>query len=121
MSAFLKEAEVPLKKPSNFRSGAKSLVGTTHNLQYLLSYMHRYRNRYHIVFIDFQTKCPFGKKTKLYKKAKLEKFADYLLKDGLSSRLSITSDYECKIRNSAASGTRFQNFITEGFSFFLLQ
>lgn len=63
-------------------------------------------NRYYFVFIDFQTKCPFGKKTKLYKKAKLEKFADYLLKDGLSSRLSITSDYECKTRNFAASGIR---------------
>ncbi|KAK3749491.1 hypothetical protein QZH41_013464 [Actinostola sp. cb2023] len=43
---------------------------------------------------DFQTKCPYGKKTKLYKKAKLEKFAEYLLKDGLYSRLSISSDYE---------------------------
>ncbi|XP_001632291.2 dynein regulatory complex subunit 7 [Nematostella vectensis] len=45
---------------------------------------------------DFQTRCPYGKKIKLYKKAKLEKFAEYLLKDGLISRLSNTSDYELK-------------------------
>lgn len=45
---------------------------------------------------EFQTRCPYGKKTKLYKKAKLEKLAEYLLNDGLISRLSISSDYECK-------------------------
>ena len=45
---------------------------------------------------EFQTRCPYGKKTKLYKKAKIEKFAEYLLKDGLVSSLSSYSDYECE-------------------------
>lgn len=45
---------------------------------------------------EFQTRCPYGKKTKLYKKAKIEKFAEYLLKDGLVSSLSSYSDYELK-------------------------
>lgn len=46
--------------------------------------------------VEFQTRCPYGKKTKLYKKAKLEKFAEYLLKDGLVSSLGSYNDYECK-------------------------
>ncbi|PAA91434.1 hypothetical protein BOX15_Mlig015216g2, partial [Macrostomum lignano] len=41
---------------------------------------------------DFETRCPHGKKTKLYKKAKLEKFAPYLLRDGMVLRLSIYTD-----------------------------
>ncbi|KAH3848102.1 hypothetical protein DPMN_090451, partial [Dreissena polymorpha] len=43
---------------------------------------------------DFEMRCPQGKKNKLYKRAKLEKFAHYLIKDGLVSRLSIYSDRE---------------------------
>lgn len=51
----------------------------------------------HFILIkEFQTRCPFGKKTKLYKKAKIEKFAEYLLKDGLVSSLSSYNDYECE-------------------------
>jgi len=45
---------------------------------------------------DFEMRCPAGKKVKLYKKAKLEKFAPYLMKDGLVSRLSVYSDSEMK-------------------------
>lgn len=40
-------------------------------------------------------RCPYGKKMKLYKRAKLEKFAHYLLPDGLATRLSIFGDREC--------------------------
>ncbi|CAD5124122.1 DgyrCDS12424 [Dimorphilus gyrociliatus] len=43
---------------------------------------------------DFQTRCPSGKKTKLYKRAKLERFAPYLMDDGIVSRLSSFSDRE---------------------------
>lgn len=39
-------------------------------------------------------RCPLGKKTILYKKAKLEKYAPYLLKEGLVLRLSVYSDNE---------------------------
>lgn len=45
---------------------------------------------------DFYTRCPHGKKTVLYKKAKLEKYCEYLNKDGLVSRISITNDNELK-------------------------
>jgi len=45
---------------------------------------------------EFQTRYPNGKKTILYKKAKLEKFADYLNRDGLVTRLSIYTDSEMK-------------------------
>lgn len=48
-------------------------------------------------FPDFEMRCPQGKKNKLYKRAKLEKFAHYLMKDGLVSRLSLFSDRECKL------------------------
>ena len=41
-------------------------------------------------------RCPQGKKNKLYKRAKLEKFAHYLMKDGLVSRLSVYENRECK-------------------------
>lgn len=43
---------------------------------------------------DFRKRCPLGKKTKLYKRAKMEKFAPYLLSDGLVTRLSIYEDLE---------------------------
>ena len=45
---------------------------------------------------DFEMRCPQGKKNKLYKRAKLEKFAHYLMKDGLVSRLSVYENRECK-------------------------
>ena len=41
-------------------------------------------------------RCPMGKKQKLYKRAKLEKFAHYLMKDGLVARLSAFQDRERK-------------------------
>jgi len=43
---------------------------------------------------EFETRCPGGKKTILYKKAKLEKYAPYLMKDGLVNRLSVYNDNE---------------------------
>ncbi|XP_074648712.1 dynein regulatory complex subunit 7-like [Tubulanus polymorphus] len=43
---------------------------------------------------DFQMSCPHGKKTKFYKRAKLEKFAHYLMKDGLVTRLSVFDNRE---------------------------
>jgi len=45
---------------------------------------------------DFQTRCPLGKKTKFYKRAKLEKYCEYLNKDGLITRIAIASDNELK-------------------------
>ncbi|XP_065069130.1 dynein regulatory complex subunit 7-like [Rhopilema esculentum] len=45
---------------------------------------------------EFHTRCPNGKKTVIYKKAKLEKFAEYLNRDGLVIRLSIYNDNELK-------------------------
>lgn len=45
---------------------------------------------------DFQTRCPHGKKTVLYKKAKLEKYCEYLNNDGLVCRISIANDNELK-------------------------
>eukprot|EP00112_Aurelia_sp_Birch-Aquarium-sp1_P024025 Seg740.7 transcript_id=Seg740.7/GoldUCD/mRNA.D3Y31 product="Dynein regulatory complex subunit 7" protein_id=Seg740.7/GoldUCD/D3Y31 len=45
---------------------------------------------------EFHTRCPNGKKTIIYKKAKLEKFAEYLNRDGLVTRSSIYSDNELK-------------------------
>lgn len=50
-----------------------------------------------VLLTDFQMRCPHGKKTKVYKRAKLEKFAHYLMKDGLISRLSVYEDRECKL------------------------
>lgn len=44
-------------------------------------------------------RCPHGKKTKLYKRAKVEKFAHYLMPDGLITRLSIYDDKDCKLHN----------------------
>lgn len=45
---------------------------------------------------EFQSRCPHGKKNLTYKRAKLEKFAHYLMKDGLVIRLSIYHDKEMK-------------------------
>ncbi|XP_053304474.1 dynein regulatory complex subunit 7 [Spea bombifrons] len=44
---------------------------------------------------DFETRCPQGKKVLQYKKTKLEKWAPYLQRDGLVSRLSLYLDSEC--------------------------
>ncbi|RDD44284.1 Dynein regulatory complex subunit 7 [Trichoplax sp. H2] len=45
---------------------------------------------------EYQTRSPQGKKTILYKRAKLEKFAEYLVRDGLITKLSIFDDIEMK-------------------------
>lgn len=49
--------------------------------------------------VGFATRCPRGIKTVLYKKAKLEKFAEYLNQDGMTSRLTIYSDMTCKLEH----------------------
>ena len=41
---------------------------------------------------ELETRCPRGQKTVLYRKAKLEKFAEYLNQDGLVSRLTTYGD-----------------------------
>ncbi|KAL5464124.1 hypothetical protein EMCRGX_G033091 [Ephydatia muelleri] len=46
----------------------------------------------HISPRDLENRCPHGKKTILYKKAKLEKFAEYLNQDGLVTKLTIYND-----------------------------
>ncbi|KAK6999816.1 dynein regulatory complex subunit 7 [Biomphalaria glabrata] len=48
----------------------------------------------HISHQDFEMRCPKGEKTKLYKRAKLDKFAHYLRDDGLVSKLSIYNNKE---------------------------
>ena len=45
---------------------------------------------------DLENRCPHGKKTILYKKAKLEKFAEYLNQDGLVMKLTIYNDSASK-------------------------
>ena len=44
---------------------------------------------------EFNLRCPQGRKTKLYKRAKLEKFAPYVCNDGLVCRLTVYDDNEC--------------------------
>jgi len=51
--------------------------------------------------VDFKLRFPQGTKTKLYKRAKLEKFAPYVMKDGLVCRLSVYDD------NQRQSSSRF--------------
>ena len=41
---------------------------------------------------DLQRRCPQGKKTVLYKQAKSELFAEYLMQDGMVSRLTEFAD-----------------------------
>ncbi|XP_076316202.1 coiled-coil domain-containing protein lost boys isoform X1 [Tachypleus tridentatus] len=41
---------------------------------------------------DFQKRFPYGKKVMLYKHAKIEHYAPFMLKDGLVRRLSVYSD-----------------------------
>lgn len=43
---------------------------------------------------QFESRCPGGKKTILYRNSVLEKFSHYLLPDGLVSRLSVYKDIE---------------------------
>ncbi|CAI9730778.1 Hypothetical predicted protein [Octopus vulgaris] len=43
---------------------------------------------------EFQMRYPNGKRVILYKKAKLEKFADYKMPDGLVTKISVFNDYE---------------------------
>ena len=45
---------------------------------------------------QFQMRCPRGKKEILYKRARVEKFAPYLMRDGLVTKLSSYSDKESK-------------------------
>lgn len=49
------------------------------------------------IFIDMEMRYPGGMKVIQYRKAKLEKFAPYLLKDGLVTKLTIYKDLDCKI------------------------
>ncbi|XP_075432639.1 dynein regulatory complex subunit 7 isoform X2 [Ascaphus truei] len=44
---------------------------------------------------EFETRCPKGTKVLQYKKAKLDKWAPYLQKNGLVSRLATYQDTEC--------------------------
>ena len=41
---------------------------------------------------DFETQCPQGKRTTLYHKSQLDKYAEYLNSDGLVMRLTLYSD-----------------------------
>ncbi|XP_031420438.1 dynein regulatory complex subunit 7 [Clupea harengus] len=49
----------------------------------------------HISQQDMEMRCPGGVKVLQYRKAKLEKFAPYLLKDGLLTRLTTCHDLDC--------------------------
>ncbi|KAG5848751.1 hypothetical protein ANANG_G00102750 [Anguilla anguilla] len=49
---------------------------------------------------DMETRCPGGKKVIMYRKAKLEKFAPYLLHDGMVTCLTTFTDLECKYPNA---------------------
>ena len=42
--------------------------------------------------LDLQRRCPQGKKTILYKQAKYEIFAEYLMQDGMVARLTEYAD-----------------------------
>ena len=44
---------------------------------------------------DLQRRCPQGKKTVLYKQAKYEIFAEYLMQDGMIARLTEYADSAC--------------------------
>lgn len=50
-------------------------------------------------FADMEMRYPGGMKILQYRKAKLEKFAPYLLKDGLVTKLTTYKDLECKTLN----------------------
>ena len=43
---------------------------------------------------DFEMRCPRGKRVILYKRVKVEKFAEYLNQDGLVLKLALYSDLE---------------------------
>ena len=44
------------------------------------------------IIIDYETRCPKGKKTVLYHKAKVEKYAPYLNADGLVEKIVVYVD-----------------------------
>ncbi|KAJ7997812.1 hypothetical protein DPEC_G00216010 [Dallia pectoralis] len=52
-------------------------------------------NKINISQQDMETRCPGGVKVVQYRKAKLETFAPYLLRDGLVTRLTTYSDLDC--------------------------
>ena len=53
---------------------------------------------------EFKLRCPGGKKSKLYKRARLEKYAAYVMKDGLVCRLSVYDDNQRKLFHVTAYG-----------------
>lgn len=52
-----------------------------------------YCNKYVLKGMLFR--CPNGKKTIQYKRARLQKYAPYLMKNGLMQSLSVFHDREC--------------------------
>jgi len=50
---------------------------------------------------EYKLRCPQGHKTKLYKRAKLEKFAPYVMKNGLVCRLSVYDDSQSQYIHDA--------------------
>ena len=52
--------------------------------------------------VDMEMRCPGGVKVLQYRKAKLEKFAPYLLKDGLLTRLTTCHDLDCESHTQAS-------------------
>ena len=59
---------------------------TSYNSSYLLT------PSFSLSDADFESRFPRGSKIMLYRKAKSEKFAEYLNQDGLVSRLTIYND-----------------------------
>jgi hypothetical protein len=59
---------------------------------------------------DFERRCPEGKKIILYKKAKVEKFAPYLLNDNMVLKLTEYHDYESKIEKSHSKNYKQSSF-----------
>lgn len=49
-----------------------------------------------IIILDMEMRYPGGTKVVRYRKAKLEKFAPYFIKDGLVTRFTTYKDIECK-------------------------
>ena len=61
----------------------------------------------------FETRCPYGKRTFLFKRTKIEKFAEYLREDGLTKKLTYYADldYHTNLDSSPSleTGEWFQN------------
>lgn len=51
------------------------------------------------IFLDFERRCPEGKKVMFYKKCKVEKYAPYLLKDNMILKITEYLDSESKFLN----------------------